>query len=300
MKIIINPKNYKQKYLAFLNNCFKNWGSEKEYDWYFNNNDKKADIFILENETNDVLAGTAITYRQITYNNKIIDIGILTGSWTLPIARGKGCFTEIVERSKDICSTKKINYLTAFVMESNPSYRRLKAAGSYLLESFSLFSPIKQFKSIDDNVEIEKDINKALFSLYNHQCNNTKTHFHYNSLEQFKQQYFLRINSVMLIKVNNDYALIEETHNTFKILYASYDSLQDLIHNLKTISNWTLSNNNKNIFFYTTDKQISVLLKENEFNCLLGFFTILNSNSNLEVSNQKIFSNLNINIGDKM
>ena len=35
-KIIINPENYKEQYINNLNQCFNNWGGDKEYNWVFN------------------------------------------------------------------------------------------------------------------------------------------------------------------------------------------------------------------------------------------------------------------------
>ena len=103
MKIIINPKEYSDQYLFNLNKCFNCWGDKNNYDWVFNRDldEYQSDIILINNENNQPLAGSAITYRKIVNDAGIEQqIGIMTGSWTLPEARGKGCFTKMIEVSK--------------------------------------------------------------------------------------------------------------------------------------------------------------------------------------------------------
>jgi hypothetical protein len=84
-------------------------------------------------ENGKLLAGSAVTYRVLrTRTGAEGRVGIMTGSWTLPAARGRGCFTRIIEESKALARTRSAVALLAFVTEQNPSYRRLQAAGSTL------------------------------------------------------------------------------------------------------------------------------------------------------------------------
>ena len=62
--ILINPKDYEDKYIYYLNQCFTNWGTDKDYNWVFNRTvgDKTSDIIIIRNEDNDVIAGSGVSY----------------------------------------------------------------------------------------------------------------------------------------------------------------------------------------------------------------------------------------------
>ena len=146
-KIVLNPDNHESQYLDYLNECFPNWGGTTEYDWVF---ERKvgafsADILLIENEEDGVIAGSAVSYRKLSQNGQNAEIGIMTGSWTLPAARKKGCFGKMINTSSELCRKKSVPYLTAFVTETNPSCRGLSSAGSYMFPTYHLFSPEELF-----------------------------------------------------------------------------------------------------------------------------------------------------------
>ena len=58
----------------------------------------------------------------------------------MPAARGRGCFTQIIDESIAFVREKRGALLLAFVTESNPSYRRLAASGAALFPTRYLFS----------------------------------------------------------------------------------------------------------------------------------------------------------------
>jgi hypothetical protein len=64
----------------------------------------------------------------------------MTGSWTLPEARGRGCFATVIEESVALTRLQGGVALLAFVTEDNASYRRLVAAGASLVPTTYAFS----------------------------------------------------------------------------------------------------------------------------------------------------------------
>lgn len=130
------------RYLAALNSCFSNWGDERTFAWAFDRrvSGPAADLMTLT-EDGALLAGSAVTYRTIrTADGRSSLAGIMTGSWTLPIARGRGCFTSIINKSLDFVRQREGSVLLAYVTDKNPSYRRLAAAGSALFPTRYVYS----------------------------------------------------------------------------------------------------------------------------------------------------------------
>ena len=111
------------RYLAALNRCFPGWGDERTFAWAFRGAD-----FIVEDE-----AGSAVTYRDVDNGTRA---AIMTGSWTLPEARGRGHFSRIIEKSLELARARDAAMLLAFVTASNASRRRLEAAGAVMVPAF--------------------------------------------------------------------------------------------------------------------------------------------------------------------
>ncbi|MBA2561940.1 MAG: hypothetical protein H0V14_03345, partial [Chitinophagaceae bacterium] len=203
--IIINPLNYKSEYIRYLNECFAGWGQEDKYNWVFTRKVgvNSADIIIIKNEDDEVIAGSGVTYRKLeTPDKDIIDIGIMTASWTLPKARRKGCFGKIISLSQELAKKKDVLYLTAFVTESNASFRRLKDAGAMLVPTYHLFSPVEPFTVSFEFMEVENtpDIIAEMYSRFiNSSTGFTK--FRY-TINEFSQQYIYRTNIILLKSVN--------------------------------------------------------------------------------------------------
>ena len=302
--IHINPENYQVEYIRYLNQCFNNWGNEKEYDWAFNRTvgGITSDIVIIKDENNEVIAGSGITYRKLkNQDDSIIDIAIMTGSWTTPKARGRGCFTKIIDVSKEISRKKNVPYLTAFVMETNSSFRRLKNAGSLLYPSYNLYSPNVLYQNANESsISLISNKEQMISDVYNRylKTQNKFTSFSYTT-DEFFHQYLYRIKNTKIVKISNDYAIIEETENLNKVLLITYDNLSDFKNNIISLSNWGLQNNSKKLFLFSTNKEVAEICNILDFENLQGYFTVLSTSKN-SVHNKDIFTQISINMGDKM
>lgn len=128
----LNPRDAAEQHLSGLQRCFAGWGDQENFRWAFDRrvDGPNADVLLVESD-GGVVAGSAVTYRQLRLaSGSTVLAGIMTGSWTLPEARGMGCFTRIIEESRAVAAERGAGLLLAFVTGTNPSGRRLRAAGA--------------------------------------------------------------------------------------------------------------------------------------------------------------------------
>jgi hypothetical protein len=123
--------------LAFGSSGDKAWGDEVMFDWAFRRvmSGRAADLLYLD-EGGVTLAGSAVTWRTVVFEDGSTRLAaIMTGSWTLPEARGRGAFTGMVGATRELASEQDALVLGFGRME-NASGRRLEAGGSVLHPAF--------------------------------------------------------------------------------------------------------------------------------------------------------------------
>jgi hypothetical protein len=302
-KITINPEDYKEDYIENLNACFNGWGGAKEYEWGFNRKlgELPSDIMLIENDEDGVIAGSAVSYRKLSGKSASFDIGIMTGSWTLPAARKKGCFTKMIYCSKDLCKDKNVPFLTAFVTAVNPSSRRLETEGSYMLPTWHLFSPEILFEEEDGiKAEILHHDDKIYHTIYDtvQERQSEFLNFSYK-FEEFVGQYLERIKKTTVLRILDDFAILEDGANEVKVLLLTYSDKESLKSNIKAVTDWCLTNKSSKAFFFSTRLEFKEVCESLDFQIAPGYFTILRS-SDEKIEYEKRFENLNINMADKM
>lgn len=302
--IVFNPENYKKQYLEHLNECFKGWGSDTEYNWVFNRKvgEHNSDILIIQNKEDGVIAGSAVSYRQLSDGERNVPIGIMTGSWTLPAARRKGCFGKMIDSSKNLCAEKNTPFLTAFVTETNPSRKGLETAGSYMVPSYNLFSPTTRFAEETgegDVVKRNKD-EQLIQEVYNRMRKTQEGFLNFSyTKEEFAAQYISRIKETTVLSIGNDFAILEDGANEMKILLMTYENTKALKVNMKLLTNWCLEHKEKKAFLFTTREEAYKACSKIDFENAPGFFTVLKTAETTKISDS-LFKNLNINMADKM
>ena len=130
LDVEINPSAVEEEYLSGLNRSFGQWGDRDAYRWDFEREvgARPADLMVLRDH-GQILAGSAVSYRTVSLGDDRILIGIMTGSWTLPEARGRGAFSQVIVESRRLVASRGGAVLIAFVTHENASRRRLMAAG---------------------------------------------------------------------------------------------------------------------------------------------------------------------------
>ena len=131
-------------YLEGLNACFPEWGGPENFDWCFRRalGGPPADLFIVEEEGGPI-AGSAIVYRRALRRGAEAPerIAIMSGSWTMPAARGRGIFKRMIQASRARAAERGCGLLIAFAHDKNPSAHALVAAGATVVPAFYLASP---------------------------------------------------------------------------------------------------------------------------------------------------------------
>ena len=130
LTVEINPSGLEDTYIAGLNLSFGHWGGREVYRWDFERevNARPADLMVLRDD-HEIVAGSAVSYRTVRFESIESLVGVMTGSWTLPAARGRGAFSQVIDESRRLVASRGGDTLIAFVTQENASRRRLVAAG---------------------------------------------------------------------------------------------------------------------------------------------------------------------------
>ena len=131
-------------YLEGLNTCFPGWGGQEMFDWCFRRTvgGPAADLLGVE-ERGRLVAGSAIVYRRAIRRNTAPPqlIAIMSGSWTLPEARGQGLFKAMIQASRGRAAERGCAILIAFAHDANPSARALAGQGAVVAPAAYLAHP---------------------------------------------------------------------------------------------------------------------------------------------------------------
>lgn len=306
--IIINPTGMKQVFIDNTRECFGPSFDLAKYNWYFERTvGKNQTDFIFLFDDDELMAGSAVTYRQLLLENKeIVDIAVMTYSWTLPNARGKGCFSKIIELSKEIAYKKNVHCLTGWGVEENASFRRLRNAGSHLVPTYYMFSPEElPFEINNNNISIiTNSINiSELYSKRSELINNDIS-VGYDNIDDFEGQFVKRYLKTEILKVNNDIAVIEETYDLIKLVLLNTENKYSYFECVKSLAQWSLKERKKKFLFYTVDTELCNMCKNLNFTALSGaFYMIFSDKMQLsDIIGDKEFSlaKFNFQYGDKM
>ena len=129
-------------YLDGLNACFPGWGDAPQFDWCFRRKagGPPADLLVAETGA-AIVAGSAITYRRASRGGVEEQIACMTGSWTLPEARGQGLFRAMMLASLEQARTRGCRLLIAFAADGNGSVPALVSASAEIVQAAYLTSP---------------------------------------------------------------------------------------------------------------------------------------------------------------
>jgi hypothetical protein len=219
MELELNPSGGESTYLHSLNVCFPGWGTDETFRWAFRRQvgGPPTDLMMLRTE-GELIAGSAVSYRQLALPDGRRElVGIMTGSWTLPAARGKGAFTRIIDASVELTRGHGGALLLAFVTETNASFRRLEAAGSTLFPTRYVSSPLGLAPGATAAFT-ERKPTIADFERFE-SSRPSGVHFAYGSAAEWAGQLVDRANRPTLVETVAGAALVE-THGDFDRIQA--------------------------------------------------------------------------------
>ena len=130
---MLNPPGVEEAYLEALQRNFNGWGGATEFNWWFKRpvGGPIADLLVLTTGGDTLVAGTAITYRHLRFpGNRRELVGLLTGAWTAPQYRERGCFSDLIERARRVAGERGAALLLAFCSDRQPARGPLSKASS--------------------------------------------------------------------------------------------------------------------------------------------------------------------------
>jgi GNAT superfamily N-acetyltransferase len=143
-------------YLEHLNECFPSWGDQSRFEWAFHR-DCGAGVadLLLARFDGELIGGTGVNYRRVMHpSGRESTVGIMSGSWVLPAARGKGCFTRMIEAMTECTAQRRGSLLVAYAFASNPSYRAMQRAGLAVIDTSYLRDP-GEYQPLEASTPIE-------------------------------------------------------------------------------------------------------------------------------------------------
>lgn len=210
-----------ERSLDCLNRCFGRWGGIREWAWAFERDagHGPASRLVVADETGAWIAGSAVSWRETT---QFGPVGIMTGSWTLPEARGRGCFTRLVRESSAAVARRGGGALLAFVTGTNASRRRLEAAGAHMLPTAYARTQGPVTEGGPDQWQPAASDAATLDALWRlHGDHGATLGFVYPTAESFAGQFVTRPLPTALLRdpATGCWAIIEEAPDTDRLLF---------------------------------------------------------------------------------
>jgi GNAT superfamily N-acetyltransferase len=228
-----NDLELDQAYLAGLNACFGSWGDQTQFAWVFERSsgshppDRMAIV-----DDGEFLAGSGISYRLVCLpNGASMHVGIMTGSWTLPAARGRGIFTTIVDESRQRASDHGCGVLLAFVTHDNPSRRALERAGSAMVPTWYMFGAPEGIEPASEAAEVTSGTDET--GEERDAALDRFVRFHYPTTEAYRGQFLQRPAPVEARRYSSGIAIVELSGGTDRVLsYRSTASRAELLEEI--------------------------------------------------------------------
>lgn len=224
-----NPAGYGvADYVDLLNRSFNGSWTPELYRWYMARPfaGKTPDNGVLMRDGQPV-SGAGVVYRQLRdRGGRIVDVGVITGAWTLPEARGHGYFTQVMQESAAYVAAQGCELLLGFVTDDNASGKGMRCAGAwmipttYLLSSTTTGSEASYLKVLPSDAGPEE-----LYALHN--LRSDATGYYYQHLDDWRSQFLERTYPVEILRVGEEtLAIVEQAPGTDRLQWLGGDSAQ--------------------------------------------------------------------------
>ncbi len=260
------PLANRARYINGLQRAFNGWGDEALFQWCFERDSGAGAATFLTGWTDgEHVAGSAVVFRQLDLGGVRQKVGIMSGSWTLPAARGKGFFSQMIEASLQVCRDEDASRLLAFVTEDNGSRRRLEAAGSQMIPA----NYCKSIKTLDAPKPALSDSDPAkVYEAYS-KSREGLGHFVYPEQPQWAGQMMARRKPVQVFDAAGVPAIVEVRDDYFLVLCVAASDPTRRRSALTAMR--ALSSEERPVLTYTTDRDEL----DDAWQVLPGFITSL-------------------------
>jgi hypothetical protein len=256
LNAVINPVGVVDEYLHGLNRSFGHWGDRSVYRWAFERQvgAPAADLMVLHGESGPV-AGSAVSYRRIRHTGGEMLAGIMTGSWTLPEARGRGAFAQAIQESRRLTAARGGAALLAFVTHDNASRRRLVAAGCAEVPTFYVAST--DTTTAPDGappVHADEAGPAELFRAHERWVQEAPgAHVIYPSVAEWASQFLERALPVECVRVAGAHCLVERAAASDRVLWIAGPDPAAAVAALLARA----SGAGRQLFFFTCDQALA-------------------------------------------
>ncbi|GMU58128.1 MAG: hypothetical protein AMXMBFR33_72740 [Candidatus Xenobia bacterium] len=261
MDVLHNPPGLESEYLASLNSVFPGWGDERKFHWFFQRT--PADLMLIKKD-GQTLAGSAVCYRRVRLPKGEVKVGIMTGSWTLPEARGQGCFGRIIAESVELTRRAGGALLLAFVTHDNASRRQLERAGSGMVPSSYLFAtpetPVPTGPALSPGQGPLLELLSQRYRGYNH--------FSYRDESELQANFLARFEPTELRQDADGLSVLEVKPDNVLLQLATHPSV------LAGPLGFALSTGRR-FFLYSTRPEVTERASSLGLACKEGFMTVL-------------------------
>jgi hypothetical protein len=275
MELQINPPDAR-KTLSCLNTCFPGWGDERTFKWAYERSMQNlpAPDYLVLTENGKPIAGSGVNYRQVLFpNNSSVIGGIMTGSWTVPVARGRGCFTMLIEESIRITRERTGALLLAFVTEDNSSCRQLcKAGAATFPSSYFTLEPEHASGSWKGGWEEVDSISEELFQRWT-SAREGFVRYGYASIENWRSQIVDRCLKTVFLQRDDAFAVLGDRADTYQLhafLGTGDQSFCEVLQAAKHYSNRA----RKKLFLFSTDRALLEFCRTDRFHEKRGYLTV--------------------------
>jgi hypothetical protein len=231
--------------------------------------------YIWLKDAGEVLAGSGVSYRQLTLpNGSEITVGIMTGSWTLPAARGRGCFSRIIRESINITAERNGAILLAFVTEDNASCRALLSSGAAAFPtSYFIRQPnVGDFADRSGTIAELPDVTDNQIDEWRQQYGKF-VRFSYHAHEDWRAQILRRPSAPRIYSRDaNEFVVLEEFADTERIL-AYLGPRGTFPRDLMNAVVCRAASRNKKCFTFSSDPALSEFCSGSGFTKRSGFLT---------------------------
>lgn len=207
--------------LAYLNRCFDGGWDETLYRWYLARPFKgRTPDRIVISDAGEPVAGSVVNYRQLlAADGSTVDIGIASGSWTVPEARGRGLFTRMMQASTSRAGEQGCRYFLAFVTEDNASRKALERCGATMIPSVYVVNGDSPNTSGTAGSVERVDASRA--EMYGPSGGAGTVRFYYDSAAAWTAQHLERPLPVHVYRLHDEYAIVEKTGDTDRLQWTS-------------------------------------------------------------------------------
>jgi hypothetical protein len=279
MKLLFEPTDH-ERYLAGLNDCFPGWGDRAMYDWCFARTagGPAPERMVFTDDDNEWVAGTGISFRTMRANGKRWLAGVMTGSWTLPAARGKGLFPAFIQETRRRVAHHGGVAVLGFAGDvQRASTRKLADAGSRCVPSTNAIGEagdgdVTLATALHEHAATSADA-ASLYARWKARSE-VRGGFAYDDLADFDGQLLRRALPLDIVQGPDDaIAVVERSPDTDRILFLD-EGASDRADLLRALHGRATSRGRK-LYAYGVGETAAHLYLRARLSPKAGFFTIL-------------------------